>query len=323
MHHRIYERDGTYYLDVRVHGKRHRRSLDTGDREEAEARAKIAIETLSLATPRVGYLRFEDALMAVANAKANKATRQGDTYKVRSICKVLPADGNLLCLTREDVDRFIKARLEVASRHTVHKELSLIRQAWAANCSALPNPVPKFAASYKPRKRFLTVQEAGKLLARAGKAKARVWLWLALYAGAEVGAVRRMTWAHVDFDLGMVHVPGTKAETRDRYVPLHAELRARLEELDRKRPLVPFWRNRHRDFQVWCEDIKIERCCMTDLRRTFGSWLKQAGVDSKRVADLMGHTSTIMVDRVYGQLDAASYRDAIDRLPAMPRMVVL
>jgi integrase len=323
MQHRIYERAGTYYLDVRVDGKRHRRSLDTGDRKEAEARAKIALDTLALATPRVGYLRLEDALTAVAKSKTNAGTREMYTYKARSICKVLPADGNILCLTREDVDRFIRARLAVVSRHTVHKELSLLRLAWSDVCPGQPSPVPSFSASYKPRKRFLTVDEAAKLLARAGRSRARAWLWLALWAGTEVGAIRRMTWAHIDLDLGMVHIPGTKAEARDRYVPLHAELRARLGGLPRDRPLVSFWRNRHRDLQVWCEDVEIERCTMTDLRRTFGSWLKQSGVDSRRVADLMGHTSTIMVDRVYGQLDAASYRDAIDRLPAMPRMVAL
>jgi hypothetical protein len=98
MQHRIYERAGTYYLDVRVDGKRHRRSLDTGDRKEAEARAKIALDTLALATPRVGYLRLEDALTAVAKSKTNAGTREMYTYKARSICKVLPADGNILCL---------------------------------------------------------------------------------------------------------------------------------------------------------------------------------------------------------------------------------
>ena len=37
-----------------------------------------------------------------------------------------------------------------------------------------------------------------------------------------------------------------------------------------------------------------------DLRRTFASWLKQSGQDSLVVARLMGHTSTRMVELVYG-----------------------
>jgi hypothetical protein len=52
-----------------------------------------------------------------------------------------------------------------------------------------------------------------------------------------------------------------------------------------------------------------------DLRRTFATWLKQNDVDSAVVAAMMGHSSTAMVDLVYGKLDEASYRRAIARLP--------
>ena len=52
-----------------------------------------------------------------------------------------------------------------------------------------------------------------------------------------------------------------------------------------------------------------------DLRRTFATWLKQSDVDSAVVAAMMGHSSTAMVDRVYGKLDEASYRRAIAKLP--------
>ena len=52
-----------------------------------------------------------------------------------------------------------------------------------------------------------------------------------------------------------------------------------------------------------------------DLRRTFATWLKQNDVDSAVVAAMMGHSSTAMVDRVYGRLDEATYRRAIARLP--------
>ena len=52
-----------------------------------------------------------------------------------------------------------------------------------------------------------------------------------------------------------------------------------------------------------------------DLRRTFATWLKQRDVDSAVVAAMMGHSSTAMVDRVYGKLDAANFRRAIAKLP--------
>lgn len=53
-----------------------------------------------------------------------------------------------------------------------------------------------------------------------------------------------------------------------------------------------------------------------DLRRTFASWLKQAGVDSMVVAKLLGHTTSRMVEMVYGHLNDATTSAAITKLPA-------
>jgi integrase len=51
-----------------------------------------------------------------------------------------------------------------------------------------------------------------------------------------------------------------------------------------------------------------------DLRRTFASWLKQKGCDSQLVGHLMGHTGGAMVDKVYGRLDPAQFRNAVNKL---------
>lgn len=64
-----------------------------------------------------------------------------------------------------------------------------------------------------------------------------------------------------------------------------------------------------------CERAGVPRVTPNDLRRTFATWLKQRDVDSAVVAAMMGHSSTAMVDRVYGKLDEASYRRAIAKLP--------
>ena len=54
-----------------------------------------------------------------------------------------------------------------------------------------------------------------------------------------------------------------------------------------------------------------------DLRRTFASWLKQQGVDSMVVARLMGHTTSAMVERVYGHLNDKTLREATNTLPRL------
>ena len=50
----------------------------------------------------------------------------------------------------------------------------------------------------------------------------------------------------------------------------------------------------------------------SSLRRTFASKLKQRGVDSMVVARLLGHTTSRLVDTVYGHLDLGTLRGAME-----------
>lgn len=114
--------------------------------------------------------------------------------------------------------------------------------------------------------------------------------------------------------------------------------------------LLPAWPNSQRDLAAACRragpcpcgrtpgEACTRRACKrpgippvtsNDLRRTFASWLVQAGVPTRTVADLMGHTSTRMVDKVYGQLTEKEYREAVSSLgcnvgdtPSVPIMSV-
>ncbi len=321
---------GIWHIDIRddrLPTGRLKRTLRTRDLALAEERAAEVYRTVFAERAAVvGSKPLKSALTEVADSKANEDTRESAHTKARAVCRVLGDDYNLLELDMAAVERYIAHRREGGVvDHTIHKELSLLRQAWAAFCPGQANPVFKFSSNYKPRKRFLTLAEAAKFLRVAGSSKFAPWLWMALYAGCEVAALRRMGWQHIDFDMGYIHVLGTKGETRDRMVPLGDELREYLEGLDRNQPLLHRWpsQQRWRQMNSWCNAVKIDHACMLDLRRTFGSWLKQNGVDSKRIADLMGHTTTIMVDRVYAQLDAPSYKDAIAKLPRLPKVVGL
>lgn len=55
-----------------------------------------------------------------------------------------------------------------------------------------------------------------------------------------------------------------------------------------------------------------------DLRRTFGSWLVQSGVDIRRVSDLMRHSDIRVTARVYAHLapgDLVAAVEVLDRTP--------
>lgn len=65
-------------------------------------------------------------------------------------------------------------------------------------------------------------------------------------------------------------------------------------------------------------DPGIPRVSPNDLRSTFGSWLKQRGVDSMIVARLMGHTTSRMVELVYGKPNDVTLANALALLPFVP-----
>jgi integrase len=52
-----------------------------------------------------------------------------------------------------------------------------------------------------------------------------------------------------------------------------------------------------------------------DLRRTYASWLAQAGVPMLHAMKLMGHGSTQMLERVYAHLTSDNLREAVALLP--------
>ncbi len=90
------------------------------------------------------------------------------------------------------------------------------------------------------------------------------------------------------------------------------------EEARRDGPVVEPWPNVRRDLAAACKRAGISRVSPNDLRRTFASWLKQAGVDSMTVAKLLGHTSSRMVELVYGRLNDLTFQNAVARLPSLP-----
>lgn len=227
----------------------------------------------------------------------------------------------------EHVNTYINTRIdEGAAPSTIAKELATLRAALKLAHKRrlmLLNPaavLPSFSAPYVPRDRYLTQAEFGRLLAQLGEER-RLWVELAVYTGGRFSEIERLTWEdHVRLDAGWIVLPGSKTKKSRRTVPIPPPLMEALVASHRREGPValPWKENVRRDLAAAAKRAGIDRITPNDLRRTYASWMKQAGVDSKAVADLLGHTTTRMVDLVYGHLDDAAYRRAVAVLPARP-----
>jgi integrase len=140
---------------------------------------------------------------------------------------------------------------------------------------------------------------------------------LIAFASPRSGELNRMTWEMVDLRRNTLRVP--KGKTVSREMAIASELRPWLEVFGERAgwagPVVQPWGSVRRDLANACTRAGVPKVTPNDLRRTFASWLVQAGESLFVVATLLGHNSTGMVEKVYGRLDAATLARAISKLP--------
>jgi integrase len=332
---RLYQRepDGIFYGVVYdAQGNRHRFSTRCTDLQAAS----LALQREERAAQASAAYRLQQNHYTLQNA-VDDLLRDGcldcaaDTisfYRIKAghLIRLLGADLLLENLTSNLVRDFIRKRQDEGAKDmTVVKEVITLRRAVklaheAGHFNANPKDViPRFRVRYQPRERWLTPEELRKLL-RKLRIDRRLWVMIATFSGARFSEVERLRWEHVDLERGWVLLPGTKTAKSRRRVPLAAELATVLKSQNNKgEHVVRSWPNVVRDLACACRRAGIPKVSPNDLRRTFASWLKQAGTDSLVVAKLLGHSTTRMVELVYGHLSTKQYELAVSTLPGLSR----
>jgi integrase len=221
-------------------------------------------------------------------------------------------------LTHEAMEKYIDARLgEGVRRTTIKKELRVFGGAWALGARnrlvgvPLEQLMPELHDDYEPRKRALTAVEAYGLCLALPPERAAVVVF-AIATGAEWSAVKRAQRVDIAVDGSLVALHGTKRKTRERVTPLplptqRAMVLWALANGDGPgEKLFSAWTNVRRDLHVACAKVGIPPCSPNDLRRTYGTWLRDAGVEPQLIAPAMGHVDSRMVERVYGRFTPES-----------------
>jgi len=319
---------GWYYCDS---GARVVVNLKTRDRRTARTRLRQAereaASTHSAAHQGKTFYSLFDAVadfLTGGRGRRSEATLSMYEQKGRHLLRGLGYETDINTLTLDDVEAHVALRRsEEAHEASIYKEMVALRQVlkyakkkrrFGGDPRALiPDDV---ANMYVPRERHLERDELPKLLEKL-RLHRRWWVIVAVYVGGRSSEIERLTWGeHVDLQSGWISVPGTKTTGARRKVPINSFLRTCLEAIpDKSGPLVERWGQVRRDLAAACKRAKIPKVTPNDLRRTFSSWLLQEGELPFTVAKLLGHTTTRMVERVYGHLADENYRRAVDKLP--------
>jgi integrase len=330
---RLYKHEGgdVWYADIRVGGKRQKRSTRCTDKKAAEAVARQwerdAADPDHAATSKATLTAALNLLLRDREAQAKVGRKSASTasfYKAKAghWTRLLETNSAgtytpfpLAKLHARHVDQFIETRrAEGASENTINKELITLRASlklakragiWKGDIDAV---MPSgFAPVYKPRERALTFEEAQRLLAELTPGHAaRVAFIIATSANwSESERARRQD---VTSDLAQVFIRGTKRASRHRVVPIVTyDQRSLLEHALQYAqgpgdPLFAPWANVRRDLHTACERAGIPHCSPNDLRRTCATWLRAQGAPPHLIAPVMGHVDSRMVERVYGRL---------------------
>lgn len=315
----LYKRGDTWWVQLGDgSGGRVRRSLKTTNKREAEKRAAIELGRLGPykgedKTPLGAALR---TMIEVTYAGRSAGTIRCYTQKARWLVEILGSETPLCKLTKHDVAGYRVLRLkDGASTSTVYKELVVLRRCLAEH--DITGVVPVTKVNYQPRTNHLTRDEFAGLMDML-PADRQLWLAVAVYTGARLSELESLRWEDVD-GTKWIRLRGTKTGGSFRRIPFSKSLKKWLrrpakEDYDPMASVVQPWSNCRRDLSVAFSKItrrKDAKLTPNDLRRTFASWLKQAGVDSLTVAHLLGHNTTRMVDMVYGRLNDKTYQDAV------------
>lgn len=211
-----------------------------------------------------------------------------------------------------------------------------------------PAELLELPAMTSGKRRSITQQERGAILAVAEHHRAGLWILTILYTGMRPGETAALNWADIDFGSNEIHVhtamesgastikgPKTLAGVRD--IPIHADLLPRLLAV-RGDPFEPVFKtmagNRHgedslrrlwtgfkRDLDIYmgAETYrnKIVKSVVADdlvpycLRHTFCTDLQTAGVPINVAKELMGHSDIQMTANIYTHKDSGKLHQSI------------
>jgi integrase len=288
--------------------RRYRLAADTLRDAEREAIDRIRKETLPAAAATVA-----DLWRAYIDHLTGRPTAATMGYTGKA---VLPHFGALRPdqITVAHCRAYAKARKAAGiATGSVWTELGHLRSCltWSAKVRIIPAaPYIERPPKPAPKDRYLTLPEIDRLLAADAEPHIRLAILLMLGTAGRVGAILDLTWDRVDFALGQINLrlDGTGPRKGRAVVPMNGMLRAALttaHEAAMSDHVVEWAGGRvqsiRKGFMRAVASAGLADVSPHVLRHTAAVHLAAAGVPMNRIAQLLGHSSTAVTERVYAR----------------------
>jgi integrase len=300
------------------------RELALADRDRilAEVRSPGSTNTTSVET-----ITLSAALDRLLIEKARKKTIAEYGRIAERLKRAFGADTPLPALTAAKISAWRAAKMSALSERTgrqlspasINRPLAVLRhllkvahEEWGLLADV---PRVRLEKESQGRLRWLTKEEASRLLAAAAKSKnadLHDLVVVALYTGLRQSELLGLTWERVDRSRGVIRLEITKSGKR-REVPFGRAVDDVFARRQRAAGTVfprSKWNSYRTAFETTVRVAGLDDFHWHDLRHTYASWLVQAGRPLVEVKDLLGHATLAMTMR-YAHLAPEHLRQAV------------
>lgn len=320
---RLTRLNGQFCLTFEREGKRVRHRLGTTDPRQAQLIAPAVYAELNrpkgttVAELWAGYVADREG-RAVVGTMAHTWKALKGRFGNR--------DGQ--SITKEDCRAHTEERRSNGiGDGTIHTELGHLRTVlkWAEN-SRLIDRAPHIERPAKPapKERYLTHQEAHRVINAAHAPHVRLAMHLMIATAARVTAILELTWDRVDFERRQIRLkdPGDLTRRKGRAtVPMNDTVMAALRDAKQgaMTEYVIEWAGKpvkslKKGIASAAKAAMVDGVSAHVFRHTAAVWMAEAGVSMEEIAQYMGHSNVNVTRGTYARYSPDHLRKAADAL---------
>lgn len=335
---RFLEKRGCFYIVWTERGRSRERSTGTADREQAQiALAEFLQERTRRDGPRdPSQVLVTGLLHEYATERGPKVTAPAQMGRSIYALTGFWQEKEVAEVTPQNCIKYAEKRGRAPG--TVRRELGVLQAAinWSHKNGRLTRsgavPLPECP---EPRDRWLTRQEAARLIRASRTQKARLYLPLfiliGLYTGRRKEAILSLRWPQVDLDAEVIdfEIAGRHRTKKKRgKVPIPARLLPHLRRARQRGTDLGYVLhidgerigNIKKGFAAACRRAGLERVSPHTLRHTAATWLMRSGVKTWEAAGFLAMSEKTLI-ALYGHHHPEFMQAAAHAIGARPQNV--
>lgn len=289
---------GKYYAYTKIEGKSIRRSLRTSDESLADSRFEDFIRNQKRPSTTL-----EDIFQEYMDEKNNPTLQY--RWKV-----LAPHFKNLLPdqINTDVCKRYETIRLKTGKKpSTIATELALLRAAIRFN-DRNTKAVFYIPSASPPRDRYLTKEEAQRLIRAAIEPHVKLFIILGITTASRKSAILNLKWDQVDLERGLINFGNNNKNKRKAVVPINNTLERALEEAYNARTtdyVIEYGskpiKDIKRGFAASVTRAGLDNVSPHTLRHTSAVWMAEDRTPMSEISQYLGHKNTLITESVYAR----------------------